>query len=166
MDKVVKQSARALLFDRERRLLLIKRTKPGQEPYWVTVGGGLEPEDAGAEAALHREVLEELGGEIDGARQVFLTTDDLPEGVGLQHVFIARLVSMNPSQRTGAEFTDPGRGTYELVTVPATREGLAGIRLLPPRLAEFAQANVNGLQALVELVETYAPPAGEPQWKR
>lgn len=149
MAAVAKQSARALLFDREWRLVFIKRTRPGQEPYWVAVGGGLEPEDADAEAALHREVFEELGGRIDAVRQVLLITDDHPEGVSLQHIFVARLVSMDPSQRTGAEFTEPGRGTYEVVTVPATREALAGVRLLPPRLAEFAQANVRGLLALL-----------------
>jgi ADP-ribose pyrophosphatase YjhB (NUDIX family) len=166
MTEIVKQSARALLFDSERRLVLIKRTKPEQEPYWVTVGGGLEPEDTGAEAALHREVFEELEGEIDGVHQVFLITDDLREGVGLQHVFVARLVSMNPSRRTGTEFTDPERGTYEVVTVPATREGLAGIRLLPFELAEFARVNLNGLRALVEIAKTRAPLTGEPPWKR
>lgn len=166
MDKIVRQSARALLFDSERRLVFFKRTKPEQEPYWVTVGGGLEPEDTGAEAALHREVFEELGGEVDGVRQVFLITDDLREGVGLQHVFVARLVSMNSSRRTGTEFTAPGRGTYEVVTVPATREGFAGIRLLPLELAEFARVNLNGLQALAEIAKTHAPLTGEPLWKR
>lgn len=149
MNNIVKQSARALLFDEHRRLVLIKRTKPGQEPYWVSVGGGLEPEDADAEAALHREVFEELGGKIDRVRQVLLITDDLPEGVGLQHVFIARLLSFDPGQRTGAEFTEPGRGIYEVVAVPATRDALADIRLLPPRLADFLQANLHGLLALV-----------------
>lgn len=149
MAAVAKQSARALLFDSEWRLVFIKRTRPGQEPYWVSVGGGLEPDDADAEAALHREVFEELGGKIDGVRQVFLVTDDLPEGVSLQHVFVARLVSMDPSHRTGAEFTEPELGIYEVVTVPATREALADIRLLPQRLAEFVQANVHGLLALL-----------------
>ncbi|WP_306370760.1 NUDIX domain-containing protein [Nocardiopsis sp. CC223A] len=149
MTKIVKQGARALLFDEHRRLVLIKRTKPGQEPYWVSVGGGLEPEDADAEAALHREVFEELGGKIDRVRQVLLITDDLPEGVGLQHVFVARLLSADPGQRTGAEFTEPGRGTYEVVAVPATHDALADIRLLPPRLADFLQANLHGLLALV-----------------
>lgn len=150
VEKIVKQSARALLFDSDRRLVLIKRAKPGQGPYWVSVGGGLEPEDADAEAALHREVFEELGGKIDGVRQVFLITDEHSEGVSLQHVFIARLVSMDLSQRTGPEFTEPGRGTYEVVAVPATRDALAGIRLLPPQLAEFARANVHGLLSLLQ----------------
>ena len=149
MDKIVKQSARALLFNSEQRLVLMKRTKPGQEPYWVSVGGGLEPEDDSIEAALHREVFEELSGRIDGVRQVLLITDDLPRVIGLQHIFVARLVSMDPSRRTGPEFTDPDHGTYEVVTVPATREALADIHLLPPRLAEFAQANIHGLLALL-----------------
>jgi 8-oxo-dGTP pyrophosphatase MutT (NUDIX family) len=149
MTKIVKQSARALLFDEHRRLLFIKRTKPGQDPYWVSVGGGLEPDDADAEAALHREVFEELGGKIDRVHQVLLITDDLPDGVGLQHVFVARLLSVDPGQRSGAEFAEPGRGAYEVVAVPATRGALADIRLLPPRLADFAQANLRGLLALV-----------------
>ncbi|MFL1380576.1 NUDIX hydrolase [Nocardiopsis protaetiae] len=149
MTKIVKQSARALLFDEHRRLVFIKRTRPGREPYWVSVGGGLEPEDADTEAALRREVFEEVGGRIDRVRQILLVTDDLPGGVGLQHIFVARLVSMDPGRRTGAEFTEPGRGTYEVVAVPATHDALAGIRLLPPRLAEFAQENLHGLIALV-----------------
>ncbi|WP_087100491.1 NUDIX domain-containing protein [Nocardiopsis sp. JB363] len=154
MAEIVKQSARALLFDTERRLVLIKRTRPGREPYWVTVGGGLEPEDADIEATLRREVLEELGGKIDQVRQVFLITDHLAKGVGLQHIFAARLCSMDLARRTGAEFIDPGRGTYEVASVPATRAALSEINLLPTQLAEFAQANVHSLVALLA-------PAGE-----
>ncbi len=150
VDEIVKQSARALLFDNEGRLVLIKRVKPGQEPYWVAVGGGLEPEDRDVEAALHREVSEELGGRIDHARQVLLITDDLPDGIGLQHVYAARLTSMDLAHRTGAEFTEPGRGTYEVVSVVATQDALSQIRLLPPQLAEFTQANIRGLLVLVE----------------
>ena len=162
MSEIAKQSARALLFDSERRLVLIKRTKPGQAPYWVTVGGGVEPEDANVEAALHREVFEELGGRIDGVRQVLLITDDLSGGLGIQHVFAARLASMDLADRTGAEFTEPGRGSYEVVRVPATREAISGIRLLPPRLAEFAQENVHGLLALLNQADTAGEGDGAP----
>ena len=43
-------------------LILIKRTKPGKEPYWITPGGGVEPDvDRTVVDALHREVAEELG---------------------------------------------------------------------------------------------------------
>lgn len=149
MTEIVKQSARALLFDDKQQILLIKRTKPGQEPYWVAAGGGVEAGDASVEAALHREVREELGGRIDRVRQVLVITDELPTGIGVQHVFIARLTSMDLTNRTGAEFTEPGRGTYEVVRVPATPDALAGIHLLPHRLAEFVQVNVHGLLALV-----------------
>lgn len=149
MTEIVKQSARALLFDSEQRLVLIRRTKPEQEPYWVAVGGGVEAKDISVEAALHREVLEELGGRIDRVRQVLVITDDLPGGIGIQHVFIARLTSMDLTNRTGAEFTEPGRGTYEVARVPTTRDALIGIHLLPSRLSEFAQANIHCLLALV-----------------
>ncbi|MEV2274566.1 NUDIX domain-containing protein [Nocardiopsis sp. NPDC049922] len=150
MNKIVKQSARALLFDGQRRLVLIKRTKPGQDPYWVAVGGGVGPEDSSVEAALHREVLEELGGQIDRVHQVFLVTDDLEHGVGLQHVFAARLTAMDLAARNGPEFVEPGRGTYEVVAIPATQEALSTLRLLPSQLAEFARANIHGLVELVD----------------
>ena len=40
---VVKRTARAVLLDGD-DLILIKRTKPGVDPYWLTPGGGVEPE--------------------------------------------------------------------------------------------------------------------------
>ncbi|MDT0327545.1 NUDIX hydrolase [Nocardiopsis lambiniae] len=150
MKHIVKRSARALLFDGEGRLVLIKRTRPGQEPYWTTAGGGIEPEDESVEAALRREVSEELGGRIERVRQVLLLTEEVPGGVRLQYVFVARLVSMDPSARTGPEFDDPGRGTYDVVRVPATRDALATVRLLPPSLAEFVRGDLHGLVALLE----------------
>lgn len=154
MPDIVKQSARALLFDDEGRLVLFKRVKPGQEPYWTSVGGGLEPEDADFEAALHREVHEELGGRIDQVRQVLLITDDLPGGIGLQHVYVARLTSMDLAARTGSEFTEPGRGAYEVIRLPATYDALSKIRLLSSRLAEFIEANLPGLMALMGRADT------------
>ncbi|HWU11969.1 MAG TPA: NUDIX domain-containing protein, partial [Streptomyces sp.] len=57
---VVKRTARAILLDGD-DLILIKRTKPGVDPYWLTPGGGVEPEDTTVVDALHREVDEELG---------------------------------------------------------------------------------------------------------
>lgn len=69
MTDVIKRNARAILLDGD-ELILIKRTKPGREPYWVTVGGGVEEDDATIEAALHREVFEELGGRLERAELV------------------------------------------------------------------------------------------------
>lgn len=67
MTTVVKRVARATLIDDDQRLLLIKRTKPGQEPYWTAPGGGIEPDDPSAEGGLIRELREELGAEASAA---------------------------------------------------------------------------------------------------
>lgn len=148
MATVLRRSARVVLVDDEQHLVLIKRTRPGLAPYWVTVGGGVESEDSGVEAALHREVFEELGAKIDGAQQVFIVTDRLDDGIGIQHFFVARLVSMDISARTGTEFTQPERGDYEIVRVPLTAVGIAQVNLMPPQAAEFISANAEGLLAL------------------
>lgn len=65
-----RRAARAIVTDDEARLVLIKRTKPGQQPYWTTPGGGVEDSDPSIEAALHRELHEELGAEVVGVSQV------------------------------------------------------------------------------------------------
>lgn len=122
MSDVVRRSARAILLDGE-ELVLIKRTKPGREPYWVTVGGGVEADDDTIEAALHREVFEELGGTVDRAELVYLITDQLSGGIGVQYIFAARLVTMDLTARTGTEFSKPERGAYEVVRVPFTCAG-------------------------------------------
>jgi ADP-ribose pyrophosphatase YjhB (NUDIX family) len=62
----------------------------------VTVGGGVEAEGHTIEAALHREVFEELSGTVDLAELVYLTTDKLNGGIGIQHVLAARLVASGP----------------------------------------------------------------------
>ncbi|PDP86660.1 NUDIX hydrolase [Glycomyces fuscus] len=157
MPEIIKQKARAILFDRQQRLVLIKRTRPGVVPYWTTAGGSVEPEDAGVEAALHREVLEELGGRIDRVRQVLVITDELPEGLLIQHVFVARLTAADPSRRTGPEFSDPTRGTYETVALPRTDEALKSVNLLPTPLARFVEDNLRGLGALVADSYTETP---------
>lgn len=157
MPEIIKQKARAILFDRQGRLVLIKRTRPGRAPYWTTAGGGVEPEDASVEAALHREVFEELGGRVDRVREVVVITDERPEGTLVQHVFVARLTEMDPSSRTGPEFSDPTRGTYETVVLPGTAEALRSIRLLPEPLARFLEDNLRDLCALVADPGTETP---------
>src|SRR4051794_23759246 len=41
-----RRAAHAILINEARQLLLIKRTKPGQAPYWTAPGGGVEGTDA------------------------------------------------------------------------------------------------------------------------
>lgn len=149
MPEIVKRNARAILLDGD-ELVLIKRTRPGREPYWVTVGGGVEEEDDSIEAALHREVFEELGGTLEKAELVHLITDHLEGGIGVQHIFAARLAGMDLSVRTGTEFAKPERGGYDIVRVPFTAEAVSELDLMPPELADFVAANIEAIVSVLE----------------
>jgi 8-oxo-dGTP pyrophosphatase MutT (NUDIX family) len=149
---VVKRTARAILLDDD-DLVLIKRTKPGIDPYWVTPGGGVEPEDATVIDALHREVDEELGAKIMDVVPCFVDTvehigeDGGATGVKVQHFFVCRLESMDASRRHGPEVEQPC-GTYEIVRVPFTRVGIASVHLVPLSLRHYLDGNIEGVRAL------------------
>lgn len=149
---VVKRTARAVLLDGD-DLVLIKRTKPGVDPYWVTPGGGVEPSDATVIDALHREVDEELGAKIVDVVPCFVDTvehigeDDGETGVKVQHFFVCRLESMDTDRRHGPEVEAPC-GTYEVVHVPFTRVGIASVHLVPLSLRHYLDGNIEGVRAL------------------
>lgn len=156
MTEIVKRNARAILLDGD-ELVLIKRTKPGREPYWVSVGGGVEGADTTLESALHREVFEELGGTLERAELVHLVTDELEAGVGVQYIFAARLESMDLAARTGTEFSKPERGDYEVVRVPFTAQAVSGLSLMPPMLADFIAANIDAIASVLDTPVHEAP---------
>lgn len=58
-----RKSSRALVLTKENKILFIKRIKIGQEPYYVTPGGGIEENENSIEA-LKRELLEETGSQV------------------------------------------------------------------------------------------------------
>ncbi|MBB5787041.1 NUDIX domain-containing protein [Jiangella mangrovi] len=126
------RSARALLFDDGGRLVLIKRVRPGRGPYWTTPGGKLEPSDDSLEAALHRELMEELGAtaQVLGRVHVVEPTTEHPTR---QHVFLAQLLTMDPSLRCGPELT----AGHLVDHVPV--DLLHTIDLRPPELVPLAQ---------------------------
>lgn len=159
---VVKRTARAILLDGD-ELILIKRTKPGQPPYWITPGGGVEPGDESVIAALHREVAEELGAKVVDVIPAFLDTvpyslrDDgepadgqpLPPGaVKVQHFFVCRLAGMDPARRHGPEVEEP-RGTYEIVRIPFSDAGIRAVEVVPPSLSAYLRRNIEGVRALL-----------------
>ncbi|HEY0933109.1 MAG TPA: NUDIX domain-containing protein [Trebonia sp.] len=146
---ITRHSARAILLDDDGRLVLIRRTRPGQVPYWTTAGGGVEPGDASAEAALYRELQEELGAQAPGARQVLLFSFAGRDGLAVAHFFVARLVHLDLSTRDGPEFDDPARGAYDpdWIDLLAGGDALAAIDLRPPEVKEFILANREALLA-------------------
>ncbi|MBP8536386.1 NUDIX domain-containing protein [Streptomyces sp. MK37H] len=159
---VVKRTARAILLegDTAPRMILIKRTKPGQAPYWITPGGGMEPEDATVVEALYREVDEELGAKVTDVVPAFVDTVPHPDesaegsggagaaGVKVQHFFVCRLASMDLTRRHGPEVDEPC-GEYDVVSVPFTREGIASVEVVPPSLRAYLDANIEGVLALL-----------------
>jgi ADP-ribose pyrophosphatase YjhB (NUDIX family) len=140
-----RRTARAILVDGNDRLVLIKRTKQGQEPYWTAPGGGVEDGDRSVAAALHRELAEELGAEAAGASQVFLFSSPSDSGVAIQHFFVARLTRLDESTRSGPEFDDRSRGGYDLDRIDLRGNDLAAIDLKPTALKEFILANREAL---------------------
>lgn len=149
---VVKRTARALVFDGD-QLVLIKRTKPGIAPYWVTPGGGVEDDDASVIAALHREIDEELGAKITDVVPAFVDTvehiaDDGSHGVKVQFFFACRLDSMDLARRHGPEMDEPC-GDYEVVRVPFSRIGIASVDIVPLTLRHYLDGNIEGVLGLL-----------------
>ncbi|MBM9505987.1 NUDIX domain-containing protein [Actinacidiphila acididurans] len=150
---VVKRTARAILLDDGGKLILIKRTKPGLAPYWITPGGGVEDDDAGVMAALHREVDEELGAKVTDVVPAFVDTvehitGDGEHGVKVQYFFACRLESMDLSLRHGPEIDAPD-GEYEVVRVPFSRMGIASVDIVPLTLRHYLDANIEGILGLL-----------------
>ncbi|MGW3927004.1 NUDIX hydrolase [Streptomyces microflavus] len=125
------ERVRAVLVTDDDTMLVIRRTKPGIPEYWVLPGGGVEPSDESREAALHREIHEEIAGKADIIRLLHTTeTDD-----ERQLFYLARIVTWSFDDRTGPEFSAEGRGAYALEEIPLTVEGLDGIDLKPEEIA-------------------------------
>jgi len=142
---VRRRSARAILIDDDGYLVLIRRTKPGRAPWWTTAGGGVEDGDASIEAAMHRELAEELGVKAIGSSQVFLDSWSTEEGPYVHHFFVTRLASMDLSTRNGPEFDDPSRGAYDPERFDLRGEELTGIDLRPAALKVFILGNREAL---------------------
>ncbi|MGW4527886.1 NUDIX domain-containing protein [Amycolatopsis sp. NPDC004378] len=148
---MTRRSARALLLDDDARLVLIKRTKVGQPPYWTAPGGGVEPGEYPVDA-LGRELGEELGAAawIGGRVLLISTPSDTGETVSVQEIFVARLDTLRPAARTGAEWRDPSRGGYEVERHDIT--GIGDIDVKPAVLRDFVVANADALVAEAALL--------------
>jgi 8-oxo-dGTP pyrophosphatase MutT (NUDIX family) len=57
---IERRAIRAIVFTPEHETLLLHVRPPSRTPFWVTPGGGLEPDET-SERGLRRELAEELG---------------------------------------------------------------------------------------------------------
>lgn len=129
----MRERVRAVLVTADDTMLVIRRTKPGLPEYWVLPGGGVEAGDESREAALHREVHEEIAGKADIIRLLYTM-----ESSNERHLFyLARVTTWSFEDRTGPEFSAEGRGEYALEEIPLTVEGLDGIDLKPGEIAHI-----------------------------
>ncbi|MFF0249890.1 NUDIX domain-containing protein [Streptosporangium sandarakinum] len=149
----MRERVRGVLITPAGRLLLVKRIRLGAAPYWVLPGGGVEAGDSSLEAALHREVHEELAGAATISSLLHVI-----EGDDRQYVFLARAHSWDPARRSGPEFADPARGDYVVEEVPLTAAGLAGITLVPASVACLLADHADRLFELPDL-RSVRPPA-------
>ncbi|MER7843515.1 NUDIX domain-containing protein [Kitasatospora sp. NPDC096077] len=122
---------RAVLLTPNDTTLLIKRIRPGIDPYWVIVGGRIEPTDVSPEDALLREVREEIAGEAEivSLLHTIETADER------QDFYLATIKKWSFEDRTGPEFNQEGRGEYLLEEIPLTTDALDTVNLLPQDFA-------------------------------
>ncbi|MFI6006918.1 NUDIX domain-containing protein [Streptomyces sp. NPDC051366] len=129
----MKQRVRAILITPRNTALFMKRIRPGLDPYWVVIGGGVEETDPTPEDALLREIREEIAGEATIGRLFH----ELKNPSGETELFyLAHVSHWSFADRTGPEFLRTDRGTYELVEVPLTPDAIATINLLPTEISE------------------------------
>ncbi|RST08236.1 NUDIX domain-containing protein [Streptomyces sp. WAC07149] len=134
----MKERVRAVLVTADETMLVIRRTKPDVPRYWVLPGGGVEPGDESLEAALHREIHEEIAGKADIVRLLHTIESDEER----QLFYLARITTWSFDDRTGPEFSAEGRGEYALEEVPLTVEGLDGIDLKPEEIAHVLRGAI------------------------
>lgn len=98
----------------------------------MIVGGGVEDSDANREAALLREVREEIAGEAEIVRLLHQFVNASGE---TEFFYLARITTWNFADRTGPEFDRDDRGEYILEEIPLTSEAIAGVNLLPEEIS-------------------------------
>ncbi|MEU8679097.1 NUDIX domain-containing protein [Streptomyces sp. NPDC048560] len=132
------ERVRAVLVTENDTMLVIRRTKPGLPAYWVLPGGGVEADDESREAALHREIHEEIAGKADIVRLLHTMESDDER----QLFYLTRIATWSFEDRTGPEFSAEGRGEYVLEEVPLTVEGIGAIDLKPEEIAHVLRGAI------------------------
>ncbi|WP_405879819.1 NUDIX hydrolase [Streptomyces sp. NBC_01136] len=132
----VRHNVRAVLLDDD-HLVFLRRGWPGGSSYYTTVGGGVEPDDADLEAALRREVMEEIGATIGPATEFLTLTEPGERTTVVQHYFRADVLDMDPNRRNGPELDDPDIGDFSPVRVALDAAAVTALELQPTELANY-----------------------------
>ncbi|MFI6084953.1 NUDIX domain-containing protein [Streptomyces sp. NPDC051217] len=138
----IRRNVRAVLLDDD-HLVFLRRGWPGGHSYYETVGGGVEADDANLEAALRREVMEEVGATIGPATEFLTVTEPGERVTVVRHFFRADVLTMDPGRRDGPELDDPDLGDFSPVRVPLNVLALAALGLQPIELAHYLRDHVN-----------------------
>jgi len=117
------------------------------------------PGDQSLEAALSREISEEIAGEADITS--LLQVLDSGSGDERQYFYLGRIASWDFAARTGPEFSEPGRGTYQLEQIPLTAAGLGAIDLKPTAVAGLLRDAVAAGCDLFTLPDLRSGPAAQ-----
>ena len=136
----MRKAVRAIVF-RDNDMLVMKRNKFGQQ-YCTLPGGGVQIGES-AEQTLHREMHEESGLQLGGARLVFI--DDEGEMYGTQYIYLVDYVGGEPKLNPGsgeAEISAMGQNLYEPMWLPT--KDLATTEFISERLK---QAILKALQS-------------------
>jgi 8-oxo-dGTP pyrophosphatase MutT (NUDIX family) len=101
----------------------------------VLPGGHVDPGDQSLEAALSREISEEIAGEAD----IISMLQVLDSGAGDERRYfcLGRITSWDFAARAGREFAEPGFGTCRLEQIPLFAAGLGAIDLKPAAIARL-----------------------------
>ncbi|MDT0463214.1 NUDIX hydrolase [Streptomyces gibsoniae] len=137
----VRHKVRAIPLDGD-HLVFLRRGWPDGSPYWTTVGGSVESDDADLEAALRREVMEEIGATIGPVTEVLTVTEPGESVTVTQHYFLADLLEMRLDRRNGPELGTPDTGDFEPPRVPLHAPAVTTLRLQPPELSDYVLDHV------------------------
>ena len=129
---------RSVLLTGQGSIIVIKRYRPGRAPYRVLPGGAVEATDPSIEAALARELREELGAQaVIGPRLATVTAAMHDGTTAVQHLHLARLLALDPSQATAPEYADAAADTYTPEELPLTIPAIQAANLLPQQAADL-----------------------------